>query len=854
MNTKYYYWIILFISLTNFAQELNFKNFTQDDGLPSNEVYDIFQDKNGSMWFATDRGIAQYDGYDFKRYEPKNGLTDITVFDFYPQENGQVWCSTFNNKIFYFANGSSNFIAYKYNKVIENYIIRNKIAYFNIKNIVIDIKKTVFISTLDRVFTIDKNGKITEIQKSNNNKEINTFSATPRYIQSKKVNKNQNINYISTHKNSFYIPKQLSNLRALFSISDYLKIVVTGSMLSIIKKNGLKKEIHFSNKEPIEAGKFDAKHFWVGFRGKGIGIYDLNGCLTQQYLTKHSVTKIIKDSFGGLWISTLDSGVFYLKNNQIKESELGNIGINSLSSNQKETLYIATFTGDIYSKTESKSINLIHKGINNKPSYVQYSPKEAMGYFFSDNTFFNNSGYKNRLLGIQKISDDNSNTLALSQFSTYNLFSNKKYTSNTLNFRIHDISFVDNKLFIGTINGLKILEKGIIHTKNNPLFSYRIEDIDFEPRKRIFYMATLGKGVLIYDLEKEKVISIDKTKGLSNDLISEVYIENKNTVWACTNYGLNRIKFSKNGTYQIDYITMSNGLLSNQIKDIEILGNTVYVGTSKGLCYFSKSHFDSLFLKKKYFLRLESVVVNSLTKKSNSSLLKLNYNENQINFHIDAISFDCNKDLTYRYQLVGLDKNWRYTKEREILYEYIPPGKYTFIAQVMENTKILSEERISLPIFIATPFWWSWWFVSIIAISIGFIIYLFFRIRVLSYNKDIVRELLRILVKKIKRKEKYFSFREQGKEIRIKTDTILYVKSSGNYIEVVTLSKTFTIRNKIGDFIPKIPDPLEFLRIHRSYIIRIDKVEQKTKKSVFINNLELPVGETYLDELDKIIF
>jgi len=113
---------------------------------------------------------------------------------------------------------------------------------------------------------------------------------------------------------------------------------------------------------------------------------------------------------------------------------------------------------------------------------------------------------------------------------------------------------------------------------------------------------------------------------------------------------------------------------------------------------------------------------------------------------------------------------------------------------------------------------------------------------------------LRLLIKKIKRKEKYFLFKEAGKDIRIKTDSILYVKSSGNYIEIVTENKNYTVRTKIGDFIDSTPDPLEYIRIHRSYIIRLDKVAEKNSKEVIINGEKLPVSNSYTDELNNLIF
>ncbi|MFK8038789.1 MAG: LytTR family transcriptional regulator DNA-binding domain-containing protein, partial [Crocinitomicaceae bacterium] len=50
------------------------------------------------------------------------------------------------------------------------------------------------------------------------------------------------------------------------------------------------------------------------------------------------------------------------------------------------------------------------------------------------------------------------------------------------------------------------------------------------------------------------------------------------------------------------------------------------------------------------------------------------------------------------------------------------------------------------------------------------------------------------------------------------------------------------------------PDPKEFLRIHRSYIIRIDKVDSKGKQEVTVKGQKIPVSGTYESELVKLMF
>jgi len=845
--------IFLFFWQPAMTQEIKFKNYKQEEGLPSNEVYDIFQDRNGFVWFATDRGLAHYDGYEFNKFEPANGLTDITVFDFFPQENGQVWCTTFNNKLFYFEDGTSVFIPYKYNKVLENFIRKVACTHYFINSLALDKDNNLFMVADYRYYIkIDTKGKLT---LTANNKQISVNDLVTcsihKYTHTDIKNKKQSISYISE------VPSEFENIDTKLSgrvISDGgdKRIIYNNKSVLLCQKGRKNITILEPNHEPIEAGIFDRHHFWVSYRGKGAWIYDYNGHVSMKYLDSHSVTRIFRDCFGSLWFSTIDAGVF-LQKQEISKAVLKDININSLTRDDKNNLYAACYNGDVYRVNALGVIAKIHSGVTDYPAYTQYSVSEHTTFFSSDDVIFNTEGTiinKNRVV---KISDDG-NDLVFIQYGLYAVRKDKKEVlSDTLKLRINDVSIANNKTYLATLDGLMLLRDGKMKKNSNLLCQYRIEDIDYEPQKKRLYLASMGAGVVIYNPVTGKAFNINKSNGLSNDLVTEIVIENKNVVWACTNYGLNKIVFSNDGNYKIYYITTAEGLLGNQVKDIEIIKDTFYIATTNGLCSMSRSSFDKVFSERNYFLHLKEVKVNTKVYKFDNEILNLDYSQNQLDFFIESVSPD-NELQTYRYKLQGLDENWHYTAEKKISYEFLPPGNYKLIVQAIDNGRLFSTEKINIEIKISNPFWKTWWFIILTIFFMAVVIYTFFRIRVLTYNQDIVRELLRLVLKKIKRKEKYFLFKEQGKEIRIMTDTILYVKSSGNYLEIVTPIKRYIVRIKIGEFISKVPDPFEFLRIHRSYIIRIDKVDQKAKKSIYINQEELPVGESYSNDLNKIIF
>jgi len=97
---------IFFFSTHIFSQQYNFKNYTTEDGLPSNQVYQVIQDSKGYMWFATDYGVSRFDGYKYTNYSTKDGLPDNTIFEVYEDYKGRIWFISRSAKLSYFYNDS----------------------------------------------------------------------------------------------------------------------------------------------------------------------------------------------------------------------------------------------------------------------------------------------------------------------------------------------------------------------------------------------------------------------------------------------------------------------------------------------------------------------------------------------------------------------------------------------------------------------------------------------------------------------------------------------------------------------------------------------------------------------------
>ncbi|SRR6266498_1454262 len=89
-------------------------------------------------------------------------------------------------------------------------------------------------------------------------------------------------------------------------------------------------------------------------------------------------------------------------------------------------------------------------------------------------------------------------------------------------------------------------------------------------------------------------------------------------------------------------------------------------------------------------------------------------------------------------------------------------------------------------------------------------------------------------------------------QIRVGLEDILYAESNGNYVQFVLEKNKIVSRLTMSEAEELLPAPA-FIRIHRSYIVAKKRISKIDKNSVWINQTELPVGASYINEITKII-
>ena len=103
---KSIYLLLLLSPLFCFSQEYSYSHYDSRDGLASTTVYCITQDKEGFLWFGTETGVSRFDGTHFRNFTKENGLPDNDIPQLYADSKGRVWMAPFKKSVCYYYRGT----------------------------------------------------------------------------------------------------------------------------------------------------------------------------------------------------------------------------------------------------------------------------------------------------------------------------------------------------------------------------------------------------------------------------------------------------------------------------------------------------------------------------------------------------------------------------------------------------------------------------------------------------------------------------------------------------------------------------------------------------------------------------
>ena len=101
-------------------------------------------------------------------------------------------------------------------------------------------------------------------------------------------------------------------------------------------------------------------------------------------------------------------------------------------------------------------------------------------------------------------------------------------------------------------------------------------------------------------------------------------------------------------------------------------------------------------------------------------------------------------------------------------------------------------------------------------------------------------------------KPSHIFIRSGYENIRIDFSEILFAEGYGNYVQLVLESRRVVTRLTMTETAALLSAG-GFIRTHRSYIVSLNHIQRFDKKSIWVRNTELPIGASYLPDIERLI-
>ena len=264
---------------------------------------------------------------------------------------------------------------------------------------------------------------------------------------------------------------------------------------------------------------------------------------------------------------------------------------------------------------------------------------------------------------------------------------------------------------------------------------------------------------------------ITTENGISSNCVNTILFA-KDAVWFVSNNGLNELKFDAylNRIGEVKTFNAGQGFASYDNKPNTAVFDhkmSIWIGSIEGLTEYRNNAEDlqDANLQKKLPVFINSVLIQNKTVDwtrdtlfstgDYSSLkfdgffnwyripkdLELDNAHNTISFMLNTDDIAEQKQVNYRYKLIGYEKDWSMVyNANEITYRNLPSGDYNLVVMASLSNDFTNAQEYTYHFTITPPFWKSKWFYM--TIGLGLLAFLYFFIA--SRERRLKREKLKL--------------------------------------------------------------------------------------------------------------
>jgi len=761
---RYIFIVLVLLDQTVSAQLLKpiFK-----EGEFNGTFYQNSRDRLGYVWISTDQGVYRWDSKNLEHFTTAEGLPSNEVFRCYMDSKERVWMTFYNGEICYHYRGKiynkeNDKRLTKLGKVYHGAIIEHNnslylsklngnyfSSHLDYKSIVLGKNDTI--RYYNNYFTLGLGQINNELYYSNDFRSTISLSSGNQL----KIRKKDTFYYILNHDKTTYLhsilkevinkkrdtwqliisnfidkdiigfknekPYYLDNFSIYTILNNQKQLLYTDSALEINRSMTSTPPIFFNNKrqqgyyshlerlEKVKRLKKSSDILSIFTYKNQIWLYEQKKGLTN-LITKETIRL------------QSNAGKFYnlsLNNNKLAifhAIKFYNVDI------QKRKVYIPTERAYVIDTIFQKPLKRTFDNIGLKKG-VWYKELIYIGTFAGVLRYMhNNNNNNNKFTLIHK-----------GLFNSVFLDKNKRFWLSTPEGILYTHQYEPK------IENLKKLNL-------NTNVSVQVQDFKEDAYGNLL-MAT-NDGVYIVD-QNLLVTKLQIKNGLTSNDCKKIHLDNDGSLWVVTNLGVNHLHYWNQGRLKpirINYLLKTDGLQSNNIRDLAILGDSLYILSDKGLDMVVDKHWQPS--PEKIPIHINRLFIAG-KKLDSIQLPVLEHHQNSLQIDFSAIYYDRTDRLKVFYRLIASgDTIVQEVQDRSILLQALAPNDYQLqiFAYDQDYPEIIRGEYKELRIKIRPPFYKTWWFIGLnllLAIFVlGGIAYVYYRRETEKQENEILRNRL----------------------------------------------------------------------------------------------------------------
>lgn len=725
------------------AQSFTYSPWERVRDLPANVIYTLFTDRDGFLWVGTTDGVFRYDGYQFHQFTIQDGLIDNDVFQMTQDSIGRIWFLTNKGWPCYYHAG--RFYSGKNTEWLAS-IRPIKMAI----SIYVEPKgNKIWYASLDTVYAIEDNQVTKRIGAKVYGDSYAYFQKVIHWkgtvylvhnVGYQSVVTNKEVHF--THKIKSVHNKVFHDGRTIYYFDNQLIRVWDLVDEEEVMVHTLAKGENFLcfllHTKPDE---FLINSMKQVYRLSG---RTRNGLNPEPNIPVEMATVLHIDREGNRWMSSLTHGLWVQYRNEEPRSRKVNRPV--LPKNEPcwslsptDQGYYAGFThgAALIKKNQPKLDRFIILPVkDNRLRINKVIDVPGETWLVTSNELVavksGNRGFTVRLYAVKDAHIvgkhayfATSTGLKYSPLDSTGLFPVSEL--NGIRFS-RVVATTPDSVWMGGILGLKLRVKeqeiDRLPWTDSVVNGYVSSMIHHSSGAMMFATAEQGIGIV----SQGKLYAIRQAGSIPLINVIQLREDKEGAVWVLTNQYLLRLKyFIQRQNLVTDWrdYTKAIDVGAKRIHAVLPIDDSLYLATDQGV--FQHQLTDIRQNPITPLMRMEYLSAGTKTYFRPTDI-NLSSEQRYLRFRFVGIAYQAKGNIRYRYRLEPLDKSWNYTNEREVAYPFLNYGSYRFVVESSLPDGSWSEPAYTV-VNIETPFTQTPWFWLAIAIPGMALLGLFFFLR-----------------------------------------------------------------------------------------------------------------------------